>query len=120
MLPCSKNPLGRYGDEPEYKSLYATCLLEPESLGVKSSHDGPVEIVNQCSKQKEDGILCHERLWESVPAESVIHVIEYTLLAATQVNPLCGFSSSLQAIADANITLGLLRSSVVEFHDVSC
>ena len=29
------DPLGRYGDEAEDKSLYATRFLEPESLGVK-------------------------------------------------------------------------------------
>ena len=35
MLPCSKNPLGWYWYELEDKSLYATCLLEPEGLGVE-------------------------------------------------------------------------------------
>ena len=44
VLPCSQNPLGRYGDEPEDKSLYATRFLEPESLGVDSAHDVLVEI----------------------------------------------------------------------------
>ena len=44
VLPCSQNPLGRYGDEPEDKSLYATRFLESESLGVDSAHDVLVEI----------------------------------------------------------------------------
>ena len=44
VLPCSQNPLGRYGDEPEDKSLYATRFLEPESFGIKSAHDVLVEI----------------------------------------------------------------------------
>ena len=60
VLPCCYDPLGRYGDEAEDKSLYATRFLEPESLGVKPAHDGLVEIVYQCSKQKKDSILRHE------------------------------------------------------------
>ena len=60
VLPCSHDPLGRYGDESEDKSLDATRFLEPKSLGVKPAHDGLVEIVYQCSKQKKDSILRHE------------------------------------------------------------
>ena len=85
VLPCRHDPLGRYRDESEDKRLYAARLLEPESLGVKSAQDCLVEIVYQGSKQKKDGVLRHERLWEPVPTESVIHIIEYTLLAAAQV-----------------------------------
>ena len=44
----------------DIKSLYATRFLEPKSLGVKPAHDGLVEIVYQCSKQKKDSILRHE------------------------------------------------------------
>ena len=50
VLPSCHDPLGRYGYELEYKSLYAACFLEPESLGVESTHNGPVEIVYQCGK----------------------------------------------------------------------
>ena len=49
--------LGRYGDEAEDKSLYATRFLEPESLGVKLANDGLIEIVYQCRKQKEYSVL---------------------------------------------------------------
>ena len=56
-----------------------------ESLGVKLANDGLIEIVYQCRKQKEYGVLCHERLGEPVPAESVVHIIEYTLFAPTLV-----------------------------------
>ena len=69
VLPCCHDPLGRYGDETEDKSLYATRFLEPESLGVKLANDGLIEIVYQCRKQKKDRVLCHERLWEPVQAE---------------------------------------------------
>ena len=82
-MPCCHDPLGRYGDEAEDKSLDATRFLEPESLGVKLANDGLIEIVYQCRKQKEYGVLCHERLGEPVPAESVVHIIEYTLFAPT-------------------------------------
>ena len=85
MLPCCHDPLGRYGDEFKDKSLYTTRLLESESLGVKSAHYGLVEVVYQCCKQKKDCVLCHERLGEPVPAESVVHIIEYTLFAPTLV-----------------------------------
>ena len=54
-LPIS---LGRYGDEAEDKSLYATRFLEPESLGVKFANDGLIEIVYQCRKQKKDRVIC--------------------------------------------------------------
>ena len=57
VLPCCYDPLGRYGDEAEDKSLYATRFLEPESLGVKLANDGLIEIVYQCRKQKEYGVL---------------------------------------------------------------
>ena len=72
VLPCCHDPLGRYGDEAEDKSLYATRFLEPKSLGVKPAHDGLVEIVYQCSKQKKDSILRHEWLGEPAPTESVV------------------------------------------------
>ena len=84
-MPCCHDPLGRYGDEAEDKSLYATRFLEPESLGVKLANDGLIEIVYQCRKQKEYSVLLHERLGEPVPAESVVHIIEYTLFAPTLV-----------------------------------
>ena len=69
VSPCCHDPLGSYWDEAEDKSLYATCYLEPESLGVKLANDGLIEIVYQCRKQKKDRVLCHERLWEPVPVE---------------------------------------------------
>ena len=80
-MPCCHDPLGRYGDEAEDKSLYATRFLEPESLGVKLANDGLIEIVYQCRKQKEYSVLGHERLGEPVPAESVDLIIVYTLFA---------------------------------------
>ena len=43
--------------QAEDKSLYATRFLEPESLGVKLANDGLIEIVYQCRKQKEYGVL---------------------------------------------------------------
>ena len=56
-----------------------------ESLGVKLANDGLIEIVYQCRKQKKDCVLCHERLWEPVPAESVVHIIEYAFLTTAFV-----------------------------------
>ena len=56
VSPCGHDPLGRYGDESEDKSLYATRLLEPERLGVKPA-----------------------------PSKSVVHVVKDALLATTKV-----------------------------------
>ena len=39
LLMKYSDPLGRYGDEAEDKSLYVTRFLEPESLGVKLAND---------------------------------------------------------------------------------
>ena len=39
----------------------------------------------QCSKQKKDCVLCHERLGKSVPAVAVVHVVKDAFLATTQV-----------------------------------
>ena len=39
---------------------YSHLVLRAKSLGVKPAHDGLVEIVYQCSKQKKDSILRHE------------------------------------------------------------
>ena len=115
VLPCSQNPLGRYGDEPEDKSLYATRFLESESLGVDPAHDVLVEIVYQCSKQEKDGVLCHERLWESVPSESVIHIIEYTLLAATQVVEFNDISDRRLVVVGQNAAVGVFAFPQVKF-----
>ena len=60
VLPCYHDPLGRYADEADVYSLYATRFLDPESLGVKLANDDLIEIVYQCSKQKKDSILRHE------------------------------------------------------------
>ena len=42
------------------KAFMRLVFFEPKSLGVKPAHDGLVEIVYQCSKQKKDSILRHE------------------------------------------------------------
>ena len=107
VLPCCHVPLGRYGDEAEDKSLYATSFLEPESLGVKLANDGLIEIVYQCRKQKKDSVLCHERLWEPVPAGSIVHVIEYTFLATTFVVEFYNVSCRWVIVIDQNATVSV-------------
>ena len=42
VLPCCHDPLGRYGDEAEDKSLYATCLLD--------GSDNYLELVQNISR----------------------------------------------------------------------
>ena len=65
------------------KAFMRLVFLSPKAL--VSAHDGLVEIVYQCSKQKKDSILRHERLGEPAPTESVVHVVKDTFLAATQI-----------------------------------
>ena len=67
------------------KAFMRLVSLSPKALVSKLANDGLIEIVYQCRKQKEYGVLCHERLGEPVPAESVVHIIEYTLFAPTLV-----------------------------------
>ena len=55
VVTCHVLDYGKTGGSPcSYR------FLEPKSLGVKPAHDGLVEIVYQCSKQKKDSILRHE------------------------------------------------------------
>ena len=63
-----------------------------ELLYVKPLDDGLVEIADKCCKKKEHGVLCHEGFWQSVPSESIIHIIEDTFLSSTKVIELDNFS----------------------------
>ena len=71
--------LGWYRDKPEDKRFYATCCIESELLYVKSLNNGLVKVTDKCCKKKEHCVLCHEGFGQSVPPETIVHIIEDTL-----------------------------------------
>ena len=64
---------------------YAACSIESEPLYVKSVDNGLVEVTDKCSKKKEHGVLCHEGFGQSVPSETIVHIIEDTFLSSSKV-----------------------------------
>ena len=66
--------------------------LESEPLCVKSVDNGLVEVTNKCSKKKEHGVLCHEGFGQSVPSETIVHIIEDAFLSSTKIIELDNFS----------------------------
>ena len=77
--PWCPDPLGWYRDKPEDKRFYATCCIESELLYVKSLNNGLVKVTDKCCKKKEHCVLCHEGFGQSVPPETIVHIIEDTL-----------------------------------------
>ena len=57
----------------------ATCCIESEPLYIKSLDNGLVEVTDKCCKKKEHCVLCHEGFGQSVPSETIVHIIEDTL-----------------------------------------
>ena len=92
ISPWCLDPLGRYWDKLEDKRFYATCSIESEPLDVKSLDNDLVKVTDKCCKKKEHSVLCHEGFWQSVPSESIIHIIEDTFLSSTKVIELDNFS----------------------------
>ena len=84
-------PLGWYADELEHEGLDTTGLLQSEGFCVKPAHEELVEVSYECRQQQEYGVLCHERLWQPGPSESVIHIVEDAFLAAPEVVELHDF-----------------------------
>ena len=82
-------------------------LLESEPLHVKPRHDEFIEVAYECRKQKKDRVLCHERLWEPVPAESIVHIIEYTFLATTFVVEFYNVSCRLVIVIGKDATVSV-------------
>ena len=54
--------------------------------------NGLVEVTDKCCKKKEHCILCHEGFGQSVPPETIVHIIEDTFLSSTNVIELDNFS----------------------------
>ena len=47
--------------------------------------NGLVEVTDKCSKKKEHGVLCHEGFGQSVPPETIVHIIEDVFLSSAKV-----------------------------------
>ena len=54
--------------------------------------NGLVEVTDKCSKKKEHGVLCHEGFGQSVPPETIVHIIEDTFLSSAKIIELDNFS----------------------------
>ena len=49
--------------------------MEPELLYVKSLNNGLVKVTDKCCKKKEHCVLCHEGFGQSVPPETIVHIL---------------------------------------------
>ena len=78
-------PFGRYADELENECLDPAALLQSEDFRVKPPHEELIEVAYHSRQQQENGVLCHEGLRQTCPAEAIIHVVKDTLLAASEV-----------------------------------
>ena len=54
--------------------------------------NGLVEVTDKCCEKKEHSVLCHEGFGQSVPPETIVHIIEDTFLSSTKVIELDNFS----------------------------
>ena len=84
-MPCRSYPLGRHADELEHEGFDAAGLLQSEGFCVQPADEELVEVAYDCREQQEHSVLCHERLWQPGPSESIVHLVEDTLLAASEV-----------------------------------
>ena len=69
----------------EHVKFCATCCIESVLLYVKSLNNGLVKVTDKCCKKKEHCVLCHEGFGQSVPPETIVHIIEDTFLSSTKV-----------------------------------
>ena len=61
VLPCRSDPLGRYGDESEQKTLDSVCGLDSKEDGhERQCHDVSVEVCSHGGDKQEYGVLVHE------------------------------------------------------------
>lgn len=81
-LPRRSNPFGRYCDELEHKCFDATCCFESELFHFKPLHDEFVEVAYKCCEKKEYSVFCHKGFGQSVPPETIVHVIEDSFLSS--------------------------------------
>ena len=51
-----------------------------------------MKVTDKCCKKKEHCVLCHEGFGQSVPPETIVHIIEDTFLFSTKVIELDNFS----------------------------
>ncbi len=74
------NPFCRERNEFEYESPDTTRCRWSEFLYVHSFDNRLVEVSYKRSHQQIDHIFSHEWLWQSFPAESIVHVVKDSFL----------------------------------------
>ena len=80
-------------------------VFEAELLYVKSLDNGLVEVTDKCYKKKEHSVLCHEGFGQSVPPETIVHIIEDTFLSSTKVIELDYFSCGSFIVVSQDTTV---------------
>ena len=69
--------------------------------------NGLVEVTDKCCKKKEYCALCYEGFWQSVPPETIVHIIEDTFASRT---------FSRHGITRASSVLLIWLNENVRFH----
>ena len=67
--------------------------------------NGLVVITDKCRKKKEHSVLCHEGFGQSVPPETIVHIIEDTFLSSTKVIELDNFSCGRFIVVSQDTTV---------------
>ena len=105
--PWCPDPLGWYRDKPEDKRFYATRCIESEPLYVKFLDNGLVEVTNKCCKKKEHRVLSHEEFGQSVPPQTIVHIIEDTFFSSTKVIELENLSCGRFIVVSQDTTVSV-------------
>ena len=92
------------GGDNRKQKIYATCCIESNLFTSKSVDNGLVEITDKCRK-KEHSVLCHEGFGQSVPPETIVHIIEDTFLSSTKVIELDNFSCGRFIVVSQDTTV---------------
>ena len=86
MHSRSPYPFCGHGHILEGKSLDSACGFQPErGEPLVGGHEPFVEIADDGRHDKEHGILVHEGFGQTVPPETVVHVVKYSLRRSTLV-----------------------------------
>lgn len=75
------------------------------------THELQIEIADECRKQKEYCILCHERLGQPVPPKTIVHIIENPLFASPLIVKLHNLQFRVFPVVGEDATIGIFRLS---------
>ena len=76
--------------------------------------NGLVEITDKCRKKKEQSVLCNEGFGQSVPPETIVHIIEDTLLSSTKGIELDNFSCGRFIVVSEDTTVCVFSFPMIQ------